>query len=119
MKKNAQKTGKNALKKLKKCAPYKTKILQLTGTFHWLIGEQNKAFKWWDKAIKKGEELGARPDLSQTYFEIGKTLLNPKCKYKEWHGTSAEEYLDKARALFREMHLQWDLDELDKVMTSI
>ena len=88
------------------------------GVYHWLIGKQNKAFKWWDKAVEKGEHLGARPDLSRTYFEIGKALLDPKCKYKQWNGMSAQEYLDKARAMFQEMDLQYDLDELDKIAAS-
>ena len=86
------------------------------GEYFWLIGKQSKAIKWWDKAIKKGEELGARPDLSRTYFEIGKSLLQPDSKYKELNGITADEYLKKARTLFEEMDLQWDLDELDKVM---
>ena len=90
----------------------------MTGTFYWLIGKQNKAFKWWNKTIKRGEELGARPDLSRTYFEIGKALLHPKCKYKECGGTTAEVYLNKTRSMFEEMDLQWDLDELDKVITA-
>ena len=119
MKKTAHKAGKNALKKLKKCAPYNTRILRLTGTFYWLTGKQSRAFKWWNKAIKKGEELCAWPDLSRAYFEIGKTLLNPKCKYKEWNGATAEGYLEKARTLFEELDLQYDLDELDKVMTTL
>jgi hypothetical protein len=85
------------------------------GEYYWLIGKQKKAFSWWDKAVKKGEQLGARPDLSRTYFEIGKSLLDPKSNYKEWNGISANEYLEKARTMFEEMDLQWDLDELEKV----
>ena len=60
--------------------------------------------------------MGARPDLSRTYFEVGKHLLEPNSNYKELNGITAEEYLDKARIMFKEMDLQWDLDELDKVM---
>jgi len=62
--------------------------------------------------------LGARPDLSRTYFEIGKRLLEPSSKHKELNGITAEEYLEKARTMFEEMDLQWDLDELDKVMAA-
>ncbi|MBC2716483.1 MAG: AAA family ATPase [Desulfobacteraceae bacterium] len=116
--KKASKSRKTALRKLRKYAPYWTKIIRLTGEYYWLIGKQKKAFKWWDKAIKKGEELSARPDLSRTYFEIGKRLLEPNSKYKEFNGITAEEYLEKARTMFKEMDLQWDLDELDKVMAA-
>ncbi|MBC2716713.1 MAG: AAA family ATPase [Desulfobacteraceae bacterium] len=116
LKKKACKSGKAALRKLKNYALNRTKTLRLMGEYYWLAGKQNKALKWWDKAIKKGEELGARPDLSRTYFEVGKSLLEPGSKTKELNGITAEEYLKKARTLFEEMDLQWDLDELDKVV---
>ena len=70
-----------------------------------------KVLKWWDRAIKKGEELGARLDLSRTNFEVGKRLLEPNSKYKELNGITAEEYLEKARTMFEEMDLHWGLDE--------
>jgi len=110
--------GKKSVRISKKAANDRTEILKLMGRYYWLIGRQNKAFKWWDVAAKKGEELGARPDLSRTYFEIGKALLDPKCKYKEWKGMSAQEYLEKARTMFQDMDLQYDLDELDKIFSS-
>ncbi|MCP4648630.1 MAG: hypothetical protein GY853_00935, partial [PVC group bacterium] len=113
------KSGRAALRKLKKYAPYQTKTLRLMGEYYWLIGKQKKAYSWWDKAVKKGEKLGAIPDLSRTYFEIGKSLLNPKCNYKEWNGISANEYLEKARTMFEEMDLQWDLDEFEKLKSEL
>jgi len=96
--------------------PYRSKVYRLMGEYHWLIGKQKKALKWWDKSIKTGEAMGARPDLSRTYFEVGKRLLEPGSKYKTLNGITAEEYLDKAKSMFEEMDLKWDLDELDKVM---
>ena len=63
-------------------------------------------------------EMPASVDLARTYFEIGKRLLEPDSKYKELNGITAEEYLEKARIMFEEMDLQWDLDELDMVMAS-
>jgi class 3 adenylate cyclase len=116
--KKALESGKRAVRGQKKYAPYQTRVLRLMGDYHYLIGKQNKAFKWWNKAIKKGEQLGARPDLSCTYFEIGKALLDHKCNYKEWNGMSAQEYLNKARTMFKEMDLQYHLDELDKIASS-
>jgi len=88
------------------------------GEYYWLIGKHWKAFKWWDKTLKVGEELVARPDLSRTYFEIGRSLLDPKSNYKEWNSLSANEYLEKARSMFKEMDLQYDLDELEKIVAS-
>ena len=116
LKKKAHHSGKEALNKLKKYSLDWVKVLRLTGEYYWFVDKQKKALKWWDKAIKKGEELGARPDLARTYFEIGKRLLEPNSKTKELNGITAEEYLNKAKTMFEEMDLQWDLDELDKVM---
>ena len=79
------------------------------------LEKQGKALKWWDKAIKEGERLGARPDLSRTYFEVGKRLLEPQSKYKKLNGIDAKGYLEKARVMFEEMGLEHDLDELDRI----
>jgi len=118
LQKKAFESGKTALRRLKKYAPYRTKTLRLMGDYHWLIGKQKKAFKWWDEAIKKGEELGARPELSRAYFKVGKALTAPQCKYKEWNCMTARQYLTKARSMFQDMGLQYDLDELDKAITA-
>ncbi|MFC1863513.1 adenylate/guanylate cyclase domain-containing protein [Thermodesulfobacteriota bacterium] len=113
--KEAYRGSKVALKNATKYAPYRTKVLRLMGQYYWLIGKQGKAVKWWNKAIQEGENLGARVDLSQTYFEVGKHLLDRHSKYKELNGISADGYLEKARTMFQEMDLKWDLDELDKI----
>ena len=85
------------------------------GIYYWLIGEQRKAIKWWGKSIQEGERLGARLEVSRTYFEAGKRLLEEKSKYKELNGIKAEEYLAKAKTMFEEMDLQWDLDQLERI----
>ena len=68
-----------------------------------------------EKAIPaaEGERLGARPDLSRTYFEVGKRLLEPQSKHKQLNGIEAKGYLEKAGILFEEMDLERDLDDLD------
>ena len=68
--------------------------------------------KWWDKAIKEGEQLGARPDLSRTYFEVGKRMLEPQSKDKQLNGIDATRYLEKAGILFEEMGLERDLERV-------
>jgi len=85
--------------------------------YYWLIGKQRKALKWFDKSIKEGERLGARPDLSRTYMEVGKRLLERHSKYRELNGINAGEYLEKAEAMFKDMDLQWDLEQLERVTT--
>ena len=102
----------------KKVASEKTEAYKLMANYYWLINQHKNAFKWWDKSIKEGKGLGAKIELSRTYFEVGKALLDPQCKYKELNVITAEEYLEKARKMFVEMDLQWDLDELDKVMAA-
>ena len=86
------------------------------GIYYWLIKKQKKALKWWSKSIAEGERLGARPELSRTYMEVGKRLFEPKSKFKELNGIKAEGYLEKARSMFEDMDLQWDLNELDKIV---
>ena len=102
----------------KKVASEKTEAYKLMGNYYWLINRYKNAFKWWNKSIKEGEWLGAKIELSRTFFEIGKHLLEPKSKHKELNGITAEEYLEKAKTMFLDMDLQWDLDELDKVMAA-
>ena len=116
LKKDARLSEKRALNNSKKFAVHSVEALRLMGNYHWLIGRQRKAFKWWERAITKGEKLDARPDLSRTYFEIAKHLLEPDSKQKKLNGITADEYLQKAKTMFEEMDLQWDLNELHKLM---
>ena len=112
---NAYKAVTKALKISDKAVLLKTESLKLMGVYFWVIGKQRKAMRWWRKAIAEGQRLNDRLELSRTYFEVGKHLLKPTSKYKELDGIKAEEYLEKARAMFEEMDLQWDLDELEKL----
>jgi hypothetical protein len=115
----AQKTGKMALKNARKHAQYRTKTFKLMGDYYWLIDKQSKALKWWGKTIKEGERLGARPDLSRTYFEVGKRLRDPENKHTKLNGIDADGYLEKARKLFEEMGLDRDLDDLEKIKSPV
>ncbi len=85
------------------------------GRYYWLINKQKKALKWWTKSIKFGEKSGGKLELSRTFMEVGKRLLEEKSKYKELNGITAKEYLKKAKVMFEEMDLQWDLAELEKI----
>ncbi len=113
--KKAVKSSKMLLKVSQKASQHRTESYKLTGVYYWLINKQTKALKWWRKAIEEGERLGARLELSRTYFEVGKRLLEAESRYKMLNGIKAQEYLEKAKVLFEEMDLQWDLDELDRV----
>jgi hypothetical protein len=126
--KKAFQSGKLALIISQKCMVKRTEILKLMATYYWLQGKPIKALRWWKKSIVIGDKLGARLELSRTYFEVGKRLiekpltekhvqLQPKARAlaEKIIGLTPEECLKKAEAMFREMDLQWDLEQLEKV----
>ena len=114
---NALKAGKKAVKTSRKVAFDKIETYKLMGVYYWLIGKQRKALNWWTKSIFVGEQLDGRLELSRTYFEVGKRLLEPGSKHNALNGMEAEEYLEKARTMFEEMDLRWDLEQLDRIRT--
>lgn len=116
--KQAVKSYKMMLKVSRKVAQHRTESYKLTGVYYWLINKQKKALLWWRRAIEEGEQRGARLELSRAYFEVGKRLLETGSKYKMLNGIKAQAYLEKAKVLFEEMDLQWDLDELSRVAMS-
>jgi hypothetical protein len=113
--KQAHKSCRMLLKQSRKVAQDRTEAYRLKGVYYWPTNRQIKALKWWHKSIKEGQRLGARQDLSRTYFEIGKRLGEGGSRYRKLNGIAAKEYLQRARVLFEEMNLQWDMDELDRV----
>jgi class 3 adenylate cyclase len=112
-------SGKKALRNSAKVAAHRSQNYRLMGEYYWLMGKQRKALAWFDKSIKEGERLGARPDLSRTYVEVGKRLLERHSIYSELNGITAKEYLEKAETMFREMDLEWDLEQLERARTEL
>jgi len=82
----------------------------------WLINKQRKAFLCLDKSLELAQRLDAKPELARTCFETGKCLMDPKSKRKILRSKNGSEYLLKARSLFEELDLQWDLREYEKYM---
>ncbi|MCK4287693.1 MAG: hypothetical protein KAW86_00685, partial [Bacteroidales bacterium] len=115
LRKKARKSGKTALKNSLKVACEKPEIFKLMGIYYWLTGNQNKALKWWSKSIQAAEQLGARPELTRTYIEVGKRLLEKKGRHTSLNNITAEEFFGKAEVLFKEMDLKWDMEELEKI----
>lgn len=107
--KRALNTAKVAIKTARKIAADITESLKLMGTYFWILGKQRIALKWWDKSIKEGERLGARLELSRTFWEVGRRFSEENSRFKKLNGISAKQYLDKARSMFLEMNLEWDL----------
>jgi class 3 adenylate cyclase/tetratricopeptide (TPR) repeat protein len=113
--KKALKSGKMLLQQSQKVAQHRTESFRLMGVYFWLTKSQKKALMWWHRSIQEGERLGARLELSRTYFEIGKRLLEPESKFKNLNEINSEEYLKRAKVMFEELDLQWDLSELGRV----
>jgi len=134
IKKYTSETGpvaKRTLKVSSKCAMIRTEALKFMGVYSWLINKPAASIKWWLKAIEAGEKIHDRLELSRVYFEIGKRLLEKPVtsKYESRVKKAAallknktrltpEQYLDKAETMFREMDLQWDLEQVEMVRGS-
>ncbi len=113
--KDARRSGRDAKKTASKCAIYRTEAYKLKGLYYWLTGRQKKALTWWGKSIRSGQQLDAGPELARTYMEVGKRLMEKKSKFRQWNGINAPQYLKKARRLFEDMEMEWDLQLLDKI----
>lgn len=110
------KIGKELIAISKKTAWPRIEAFRLMGKLCWITNKQKTALKLWTKAINEGKRLGALPEKARVMMEIGKGLLEERKKYPEFNGMRAEEYLEKAKSIFEELDLQWDLDELHKIL---
>ena len=117
--KQAFKSSEILLRKTKKAAQLRAEAYKLRGICYWLVNKQKRAYKWWLKALQEGRRLGANLELPRIYFEIGKRLLEPGSMHEGLNGIKAEEYLEKAKALFEKMELQWDLDEVSRAISGM
>ncbi len=50
-------------------------------------------------------------------LKLAKGCLNPKANIKSSMALKRQEYLAKAKTMFEELDLQWDLDELERLDT--
>lgn len=136
---NMRKWAHKAVRYSNKCATDSTEACRIMGISFYLSGKYVKAFAWWKKSIDMGTRLGAKPELARTYAEIGMRLggrylhvdADPEGGVAHHHarlprplvrihvyaekrlGLSPEECLDKAEAMFHEMGLEWDLEQLE------
>jgi tetratricopeptide (TPR) repeat protein len=116
LQRKAFKSVKVLQKVVQKVAYHRTDSYRLTGSYYWAINKQERALRWWHRAVQEGERLGARPQLARLYFEVGKCLIESKVKHRKLDGLKGEEYLEKARVLFEEMRLESALEELGRVV---
>jgi len=149
-----KKYAKNFIKKLLKnvcnVAPGRTEAYRLTGTWYLYLGMATerglvpfkrifpgvralrnfrKAISWLKKSIDEGERLGACPELSRSYFEAARCMLEmpltfphknmkKEACFKKSIGLSPEACLSRAEEMFRKMDLQWDLARLEQLKKS-
>ena len=105
-------SGKTAEKAIRKAVYNSVELYRYMGIFHWHFGRQAKAFKYWHKSIEKGESMGARPELARTCLEVGRRLSDSSCRRRELNGLDANAYMAKAKKLFGDMDLAWDMEKL-------
>ena len=110
------KSVKSLQKVARKVAYHRTDSYRLAGSYYWAINRQERALRWWHRAVREGERLGARPQLARLYLEIGRCLFEGKSKHMKLDGLKGEECLEKARTLFEEMKMESCLEELDRVV---
>jgi hypothetical protein len=87
------------------------------GVYYWITGSHKTGLKWWEKSVNEALRLNARLELSRTYMEAGKRLMDEKTRGNSLENSRAEEYLTKASQLFMEMNLQWDKRRLDNSLS--
>ncbi|RLD31364.1 MAG: hypothetical protein DRI83_12545, partial [Bacteroidetes bacterium] len=79
----------------------------------WMTGQKKKAIRHYIKSIREAERVNGKLELSRTYFELGKRLLS-NGSIQKVNGLSGKDYIGKARALFTEIGLAYDLQELER-----
>ena len=110
----ALKSGKITARITKKVVYNSVELFRYMGIYHWITNKQRKALRYWSKSITEGERMDVRPELARTYFEVGIRLLDQTSEQTELNGIEAEEYLNKARNIFEDLGLQWDLEQLER-----
>lgn len=100
----------------KKMRSAATEAYRLKAQTCWMLGKQRQACKYFTLSIRSAQKYNCRLELSRTYYELGKCLRDPKNNETSLMGLSGSEYLFKARRMFEEMDLQWDLKEYERYM---
>ena len=116
---NALKSGKMLIKTCQKAALYRTECYKLMGIYTWLTRDQKGASKWWQKAISEGERLGALPQLSRTYAEMGMRYSGIEGELSSPDVNTSKELLQNAKTMFRDLRLHYDLEDLNLVVSRV
>jgi tetratricopeptide (TPR) repeat protein len=76
----------------------------------------HKAYKYFALSIQAGLKNNGVLELARTYFEVGKCLRERGSVRSSLLGISGSEYLLKAKTLFEEMDLHYDLRQYEEYM---
>jgi len=112
--KEQKKNIKKLISQSKKMIGNLTEAYLLKAKYYLFFKKYKKTLKYFKLAIATSEKHNGRLELSRAYFEMGKFLTNPNTKQTQLNGLSGKDLLDKAKTMFEEMDLQWDLEEYGK-----
>ncbi|MCD4731168.1 MAG: hypothetical protein K8R74_11230, partial [Bacteroidales bacterium] len=109
-------TSKQLIKYAKKAVKNLTEAYRLRAIVFSLMNKPTKAFKNFERSINAGITYDCNLELSRTYFEAGKFLRDPKNKIERINSMNGTECMMKAKSMFEEMNLEWDINEYEKYM---
>jgi tetratricopeptide (TPR) repeat protein len=107
LRRRALRSSRRALATAAKVGKERVESLRLTGQLWWSLGKPNRARIWWRRCLAEAERMGARPEMARAYAAIGSCVGNA-----ELDGVSGHAYIDRARAMFQDLQLDWDLEQL-------
>jgi hypothetical protein len=103
----ARKSARQALRVANGVAGARVETWRLAGRLDWLLGRPKKAIAWWTCAIAEAERLDAKPELARTCAEMAL-----RARAANATGVDVHAHLERARVLFSEAELAWDLVQL-------
>jgi tetratricopeptide (TPR) repeat protein len=115
-KKTLVKATKQLIKQSQKARANLTEAYRLHAIACWILNKPATAVKNFKRSIEAGTSYGGNLELARTYFETGKFLRDPQNKKERLNGMNGTECLLKAKSMFDEMNLQWDLADYEKYM---
>jgi class 3 adenylate cyclase/tetratricopeptide (TPR) repeat protein len=100
----AKRSAREAIRIANVVAGARIETWRLVGRLHWLLGRPKKAAAWWTKAVREAERLDATAELARTHAEMAARGVDPSA------------HAERARALFSQAGLAWDLAQLDAAL---
>jgi len=98
-----KKTSRKSLRILPKVAFERVEVYRLLGIYYWLSKKEGKALKWWNKAIRESELLGAKVEQAQCLEDIARRLNEAGSHPKEFIGESIESLQKRSNQILREL----------------